>query len=339
MDLNIIGHQNQWNNLKNIFLSGNMPHGFLFSGQKGLGKKRIALEFVQLINCQDKNIKIRPCGECDNCKSVGRLIHPDLIMIDSDGKDIQINQIRELTRRLSLGPSQFTYKSAIINNAHLMNEEASSALLKTLEEPRGNTVLILIAEGPNLLLPTICSRIQRIRFNKIKRQLIRDYLLGQGVEKKKVDLIDLLSFGRPGVAVSLATRKELFDLEAERLNCMIELMGAQSTLADKFKYAKDITLQSKIKTNDKIINETEIDKDSFYLKDLLGDWMVVLREFLMTKLGIGNGLENISNVKVLERYSAEKLIKLINSMQEIVSLLSTTNINQRIGLEMVMLNF
>ena len=140
-------YQKQWNFLKRAVELGKIPQALLFSGASA-EKKNIALEFIQLVNGQE--IK----GG-----------HPDLHIIDpEETREIKISQIRELHSKLSLKAYSARFKSAIINQAHTLNWDAQSAFLKLLEEPKGDTLFILITEYPEQLLPTILSRLERLRF-------------------------------------------------------------------------------------------------------------------------------------------------------------------------------
>ena len=139
--------------LEKIAKSGKIPHAFLFEGPEGTGKKETAISFAKLLlKSEIKN-------------------HPDFLLIQPKKDTISIDQIREeLIRFLSLTPFLGDKKVAIIEKAELMNKEAQNALLKTLEEPKGNSVLILISSKPELLLPTILSRCQKISFSFSKEK-------------------------------------------------------------------------------------------------------------------------------------------------------------------------
>ncbi|OGZ70687.1 MAG: hypothetical protein A2904_01870 [Candidatus Staskawiczbacteria bacterium RIFCSPLOWO2_01_FULL_33_9] len=160
----IAGHKKQWNFLKNKFESGQLAHAYLFSGEEKLGKRTLSKEFVKLINCQSSLQK--PCGICKNCKDIEKENHLDILMVNKkdDKQEIEISQIREALSFLSYKSYYGGYKTVVIENAEKMNQEAQGCLLKTLEEPKGKTIIILIASHHELLLPTIFSRCQTISF-------------------------------------------------------------------------------------------------------------------------------------------------------------------------------
>lgn len=141
-----MNYKKQWNLLNNALKSERLAHALLFFGQKGLGKKFFALSFAKHI-----------IGDCKEN------IHPDLIFLNS-ADQIKISQIKDIAKKLSFKPYSSDRKIAIVNNAHLMNKEAQNCFLKFLEEPTPKTHLILITQYPNLLLPTILSRTQKVRF-------------------------------------------------------------------------------------------------------------------------------------------------------------------------------
>ncbi|MBU2634891.1 DNA polymerase III subunit delta', partial [Patescibacteria group bacterium] len=138
------GHQKQWQFLKKSAELGRLPHALLFYGQEGLGKKALAIEFSKFL--------------------IKKTSPPDFILIEPQGKEIQIAQIRSLIQGLSFKPYLADFKIAVINKAHLMSQESQNCFLKFLEEPTDKTYLILITEYPAMLLPTILSRVQKLRF-------------------------------------------------------------------------------------------------------------------------------------------------------------------------------
>lgn len=156
-------HKKQLEFLKNKFELDQLSHAYLFSGSADLGKKEFAIEFVKLVNCMAKDGK--PCNRCANCQMIERGSFPDLMVIDSRNEnEIQIARIREVQNFLSYKSYYGLYKAAIVYDAEKMNQEAQSCFLKTLEEPKGKTLLILISSRPDMLLATIASRCQVVKF-------------------------------------------------------------------------------------------------------------------------------------------------------------------------------
>lgn len=176
------GYQKRWEFLKNKFESGQLSHAYLFSGQNAEQIKLLAKEFVKLINCQSYNSDGRQICKtdektevCQNCRMIEKENFPDLLVVKSENsksslKDeldkggIDILQIREINNFLSFKPYYDSFKAVLVENAERMNTRAQSCLLKTLEEPKGKTLIILVSRNPEILLPTIISRCQTVKF-------------------------------------------------------------------------------------------------------------------------------------------------------------------------------
>ena len=158
--MNIV-HKQQWEFLTNGFSSGKLPQALLFSGEDGLGQKKLAFDFIKLLFCQQEN---KPCLVCPSCLMVDKFSHPDFIFLTSQNKDIQIDQIRDLQSALSLKPCLASQKAVIIEGAHNLNIQAQNCFLKTLEEPKTKTTFVLISSWPDVLLSTIRSRCATIKF-------------------------------------------------------------------------------------------------------------------------------------------------------------------------------
>jgi len=161
----VIGHTNQKELLKGSIDSGKVPHAFVFCGPEGLGKTKMAREFFKALNCLQTPGE--PCDSCRNCVKAQGLTHPDLIMLGSDGSPILVGDVREVISDTNLKPFEARKRVIIIEPAELMNKQSSNAILKTLEEPPSGTVLILVSHKPVMLLPTITSRCQIIRFTPL----------------------------------------------------------------------------------------------------------------------------------------------------------------------------
>ena len=172
----LIGHQKQWNFLQKKIELNQLSHAYLFTGPEAIGKKTFAKEFVKLINCLSSQISLsesrtgEPCQKCVNCQIIERGNFPDFKTIGKKkGKsEIEIPQIREAQNFLSYKSYYGNFKAIVIDDAEKMNQEAQSCFLKSLEEPKGKTILFLITSSPDALLPTIVSRCQVMKFFRPK---------------------------------------------------------------------------------------------------------------------------------------------------------------------------
>jgi len=171
----IIGHDRQKDLLRRALSSGRLPHAYLFEGPAGIGKRLIALALARAIFCQQGN----GCGDCAACRKVDHHNHPDLHFVEADGNSIKIEQIRTMQKELSYRPLEAPKKICVIDNAEKLNLAAGNALLKTLEEPTANTLIILLTDRPDALLITVRSRCQRLPFARIERKLLMDVLCEQ----------------------------------------------------------------------------------------------------------------------------------------------------------------
>lgn len=178
----ILGHERQKTILRRALGSGRLAHAYLFEGPDGVGKRLMALALARAIFCVEQ----RGCGQCAACRKVDHQNHPDLHIIEPDGAHIKIDQIRTLQRELSLRPLEGERKICLIEAADRMNPAAGNALLKTLEEPNGRTLLILLTARPEAVLQTIRSRCQRLPFGRLPRQVIMRSLeqaqVGEGIQ-------------------------------------------------------------------------------------------------------------------------------------------------------------
>ncbi|MDD5639628.1 MAG: hypothetical protein PHR47_02380 [Candidatus Pacebacteria bacterium] len=234
-----IGHKKEKELLNRLIENNNIPHAILFSGPKKIGKKKIAVEFIKSIFCSNKPNGWGFCSECYSCRNIDSNTIPDFSLIEprEDSKEIKIEQIRELQEKFCLTSFSGGYKAGIIDDAHLMNHHAQNSFLKTLEEPKGKTILILITDRPDSLLPTINSRVQNMKFSILPKKEIEDYLIFLGASEEKAKNISSISSGQIGKAIDylmVPEKKEWFE------KVIVDLMNLKaSKLSKKFAYSKE----------------------------------------------------------------------------------------------------
>lgn len=170
----ILGQQVLVQSLKNAVNKNMISNAYIFNGAKGCGKMTAARIFAAGINCTNKTDK--PCGLCNSCKKTALGANPDILYIKPMGNSIKIEQIRELISTISKKPYENLYRVIIIENGDKMGHEAQDAFLKTLEEPEGNNVFIILTENFNTLHQTIISRCQLFNFQGVSKNIMRDYI-------------------------------------------------------------------------------------------------------------------------------------------------------------------
>lgn len=151
-----------------------ISHCYIFEGPKGMGKYDLALIFAQSLFCD--NFAQNPCNKCSSCVKINSNNHPDLHIINNDETTIKREDIDGLIDSVYKKPYESNKKVYIIKSAHEMTIQAANTFLKTLEEPPGDSVIILLTTNSNLLLPTIVSRCQTVKFRNVSKETIKRYL-------------------------------------------------------------------------------------------------------------------------------------------------------------------
>ena len=152
-----------------------MPHGYLFVGIPGVGKRTTVRALTRALNCGEQNDG-DGCGKCRPCRQIMGGNFPDFEYIEPDGQKIKIEQIRALNQALAYKPAYGKFRVTLIHQAETMTKEGANAFLKTLEEPPKRNILILCVAEPLDLLPTILSRCQKVRFRPIPSPLIAQWI-------------------------------------------------------------------------------------------------------------------------------------------------------------------
>ncbi|MDF2615910.1 MAG: holB [Sedimentibacter sp.] len=210
--------------------SKQISHCYIFEGPKGMGKYELALIFAQSLFCSDFHEE--PCNSCQDCIKMNSMNHPDLHIVNQDEITIKREDIDELVESVYKKPYESDKKVYIIKDAHKMTTQAANTFLKTLEEPPGDSVMILLTTNVNLLLPTIVSRCQTIKFRNISKKTIKTYLIDKFNQTE--DLADLAANYSGGIlnkAVNIANGKDdVLEKRKEIINLFDKIIKSDSEI-------------------------------------------------------------------------------------------------------------
>ena len=319
----VIGHQTQWGFLKKTAASGQTPHALLFSGQNNLGKRKAAGDFIKLLNCQNKQDN-ELCGQCFSCVNFENQRHPDLLVIKPSSKEIKIDQIRDLQKFLSYSNQAAKTKAVIIDEAHCLNQEAQSCLLKCLEEPSGVAMIILITSQPEELLATIRSRCEEIKFYPLAKEVIDEALFAQQSNPRLAEMIDLAD-GRPGLVISFLADNKLMESRLADFKLAKQLLA--SGLTERLILIKDYYLS--LAKNNQDEEEAVIDNSEAFgaINQFLENLLIFLRHSLKKCLANGQNGQALT-----------KLVQNLRQTEDLKFLLINSNINKRLLLENLVIN-
>jgi DNA polymerase-3 subunit delta' len=214
----VIGHDHVKQLLSRALRQGRLPPALLFAGPEGIGKRTLALAAARALVClrQDGDA----CGACPACSRAARGIHPDLTLVEPATAAIKIEQVRDAVRAIVDRPFEAQARAVVIDDAHVMTEQAANALLKSLEEPPATSHVFLITSAPQALPATIRSRCQVLRMGGLPTRALEGYLSTElGLSAEEARLRASLSAG--SVAAALAFESKAYrELRAELLGLL-----------------------------------------------------------------------------------------------------------------------
>lgn len=302
--------------LKSAIGQDRVAHAYLFHGLDGVGKRTTALAFAKVLNCREPGTD--PCGECISCRKIERGSHPDVITIEPDGAFIRIKEIRELQEQMMFRPAEGRTRMFIILEAEKMNSAAANALLKTLEEPSGSNILVLVTARQHQLPLTVLSRCQRIKFQPLCSGDIAGLLENHfSVETQAASTLAAISGGSIGKALEMKDN----DYAARRKE-LIDKLALISTPLDFFP-----VLAAMANDRDVILEGLEIMKS--YFRDIL----------VFSETGENRQVFNRDRLEAIRkaagRMSKQELLNSMKIMNDAVRALEQ-NANRQLLLEMMM---
>lgn len=312
----IFGHKVPIRILRSMLKTGQLPHAFIFSGADGIGKRTTAVCFVKALNCHEMEDDF--CDRCPSCQKVEKQTHPDLFCIEPEKNVIKIEQVRALQQEIVFKPMEGKKKAVIIDQAEKINLQAANCLLKTLEEPPEDTVLILVARGTAGMPPTVLSRCQRICFSPLGDEDIFQFLRKRGVEKDRAELVIHHAQG--------SIKRAIFLLESDFLT--------------KWNETAEILSSDPTGNLEAVLNLSKrLSGDSEGLPLVLEFLQVWYRDLLLFKEGLSESLlynrDIIDSVReAAEHETRDGIIKKIKKVQWMQNN-AVLNIDMQVGLESI----
>ena len=325
----IIGQDRTVDLLSRSLQEGHLSHAYLLVGPKHVGKMTLAMDLARTVNCESGG---RPCGECRSCRRITAGKHVDVQVIGIESEEssdngqsktkVGIKQIEEIKRDASLPPYEGKYKVFILDGAESLSVEAANSLLKILEEPSPQVLLLLLAARESSLLPTVVSRCRRIELTPLPAGVIEQALVSRWQFKsKESQLMARICNGCLGWAITALEDERLLQQRSERLNTLVKL--ATMPEFERFTYA------------------AQFDRKRGLAQEVLPLWLIWWRDMLLIKTGCSEMVTNIDYIDILsseaENCSISQITGCIKSIQESLDQLER-NANPRLVMEVLLLD-
>lgn len=318
----IIGHDDVVEHLKNAIKSDKVSHAYIFTGEKGSGKKAIAHAFAMALECEGEG-EI-PCGKCRSCHQALTQNQPDIIDVTHDKPNsISVDDIRaQVVEDVAVRPYSSRYKVYIIPESEKMTHQAQNALLKTIEEPPAYAVIILLTSNVDALLPTILSRCVTLGIKPIPDEQVRKYLMEHvQVPDYQADICVAFAQGNIGKAVQLASSENFSEIKAAAIHLLTHI--------------KDMDI-TEITAAVKAVNEFKVDIRDYL--DILAVWYRDVLYFKATN--DADGIIFRENLRAIQeqtrRFSYEGVEQVLEAIQKAKTRLSA-NVNFDLTMELLFL--
>jgi len=329
----VVGQSRVVSLLQHSLEKGSPAHAYLLIGPAHVGKMTLAINLAQALNCEASQ---PPCGECASCQKIALGNHADvqIIGLTSNGNsteakpraEISIDQIRQVQHLANLPPFEGRYKVFIVDGAEQLSHEAANCLLKTLEEPIGRVVFILLTTNESLLPPTVTSRCQQLKLRPLAATEAEAALnSGLGIDPQKAELLARLSHGCLGWAIMAATDGAWLQQHNQQLDRLLDVINAD--YEERFAYASQLAAQ--------------FSQNRGRVQEILDLWLDWWRDLLLAKIGCSDTITNIDRsaelIDMARRYSLAQIKVFIGNIQAVGEQLKL-NANPQLVLETLMLS-
>ena len=326
MNWSLLGHEWAVDLLSQHVAQGQVRHAYLLTGPQGVGRRTLALRLAQALNCPQPVSPGQPCLKCSTCQRIQKMAYTDLSLVQAEGAGgtLKVEQVRELQHALSLAPYEGRYRVALLLRFEEAHPSAANALLKTLEEPSPQVVLVLTAESAESLLPTIVSRCEVLRLRPLGVEDLKTGLQqSYGLEVEKAELLAHLSAGRPGVALRLHEKPDEMERRQEWLDDLYRLIA--SNRVKRFAYIEPLAKKE--------------EKEKLY--NILLTWLSFSRDVLMAVAGAEAAVVNLDwepEIKdIASRLDVPSARGMVSAIERTLDQLDR-NINTRLAGEVLMLD-
>jgi DNA polymerase-3 subunit delta' len=301
-----------------------IAHAYLLVGPHHVGKRTLALNLAQALNCSSHK---PPCGQCRSCHRILDHKHADVTSIGLDSRtEIGIDDIRELQKFANLPPYEGKCKVFIIDDAEYLSTEAANSLLKILEEPPPKVVWLLLTAEERRLLPTIVSRCQRLELKPLPLTQVQKILTDfYNADLAKAEFLAHLCHGCLGWAISALADDDILRQRAQRVTMISSLTHA--SLEQRFAYAQEIA--------------TQFSQNRKSVAEVMEVWLMWWRDLMLIKGGCKEAIINVDYEMALEEQAKslslneiKQFLANLRSLREEIS----KNVNPRLAFESLMLN-
>ncbi|MGA9191175.1 MAG: DNA polymerase III subunit delta' [Anaerolineales bacterium] len=325
MDSEIIGHTWATDVLLRHLRSGATRHAYLMTGAEGVGRSTVADWFVRALLCTSAGGKGPPCGECGVCSLISRGAHPDVHWFEGEG-GLKIDDVRKLQHELSLSPYQANRRVAVMPDFETATTEAANALLKTLEEPPPNVVLVLTAATEESVLPTIVSRCEVIALRPMAIGDLAKALEKRGEPADRARMLAGQAMGRPGLAIRLSGDAEQVRQRSLLIEDGLRVLGM--TRAGRFEYAAEVNHHKEPADNRKA--------SILVLEAWLSLWRDVLHQIHGVQGQMTFPEFNLDVEKVAARVDPDQVVVLLREIENALRRIAS-NANPLLAMETIML--